>query len=81
MTIFLTARTVPDGGSLTLHKYVEEFPGLIHFIYIDRGTGRFLAPDMADCVDMLTPDTVITITLLPRHSYTHRRSENENRKG
>ncbi|XP_052755201.1 BLOC-3 complex member HPS1 [Galleria mellonella] len=47
-----------DSGSLTLHKYVEEFPGLIHFIYVDRTTGRFLAPDMADCVDMLSPDTV-----------------------
>ncbi|XP_032516536.1 BLOC-3 complex member HPS1 [Danaus plexippus] len=55
---YFTLESVPDGGSLTLHKYVEEFPGLIHFIYIDRGTGRFLAPDMADCVDMLTPDTV-----------------------
>lgn len=47
-----------EGSSLTLHKYVEEFPGLIHFIYVDRTTGRFLAPDMADCVDMLTPDAV-----------------------
>lgn len=44
--------------SLTLHKYVEEFPGLIHFIYVDRTVGRFLAPDMADCADMLAPDTV-----------------------
>ncbi|XP_063891510.1 BLOC-3 complex member HPS1 isoform X1 [Helicoverpa armigera] len=44
--------------SLTLHKYVEEFPGLIHFIYVDRTAGRFLAPDMADCADMLAPDTV-----------------------
>ncbi|KAG6448871.1 hypothetical protein O3G_MSEX005722 [Manduca sexta] len=44
--------------SLTLHKYVEEFPGLIHFIYVDRTTGRFLAPDMADCADMLSPDMV-----------------------
>ncbi|XP_022115144.2 Hermansky-Pudlak syndrome 1 protein homolog isoform X1 [Pieris rapae] len=50
-----------EGSSLTLHKYVEEFPGLIHFIYVDRTTGRFLAPDMADCVDMLTPDTIRSI--------------------
>ncbi|KAL0830555.1 hypothetical protein ABMA28_002710 [Loxostege sticticalis] len=47
-----------DSGSLTLHKYVEEFPGLVHFVYVDRTTGRFLAPDMADCVDMLSADTV-----------------------
>ncbi|XP_041980121.1 Hermansky-Pudlak syndrome 1 protein homolog [Aricia agestis] len=46
------------GSSISLHKYVEEFPGLIHFVYVDRTTGRFLAPDMADCVDMLTPSTV-----------------------
>lgn len=47
-----------EATSLTLHKYVEEFPGLIHFIYVDRTTGRYLAPDMADCVDMLSQDTV-----------------------
>lgn len=45
-------------GSLTLHKYVEEFPGLIHFIYVDRTTGRFLAPDMADCAEMLPPEVI-----------------------
>lgn len=44
--------------SLTLHKYVEEFPGLIHFIYVDRTAGRFLAPDMADAADMLTQETI-----------------------
>ncbi|CAG5028332.1 unnamed protein product [Parnassius apollo] len=47
-----------DASSITLHKYLEEFPGLIHFIYVDRTAGRFLAPDMADCADMLTPETV-----------------------
>ncbi|XP_069357757.1 BLOC-3 complex member HPS1 isoform X2 [Maniola hyperantus] len=46
------------GSSLTLHNYAEEFPGLVHFVYIDRGAARCLAPDMADCVDMLTPRTV-----------------------
>ncbi|KOB74683.1 Hermansky-Pudlak syndrome 1 protein-like protein, partial [Operophtera brumata] len=44
--------------SLTVHKYVEEFPGLVHFIYVDRSAGRSLAPDMADCADMLSHDTV-----------------------
>lgn len=56
---FSMASGEPDATcSLTLHKYVEEFPGLIHFIYVDRTTGRFLAPDMADAADMLTQDTV-----------------------
>ncbi|XP_059057339.1 BLOC-3 complex member HPS1 [Achroia grisella] len=58
MRYFTLGSGAEDSGSLTLHKYVEEFPGLIHFIYVDRTTGRFMAPDMADCVDMLSPDTV-----------------------
>ncbi|XP_053604823.1 BLOC-3 complex member HPS1 isoform X2 [Plodia interpunctella] len=42
----------------SLGSYVEEFPGLVHFVYVDRAAARSLAPDMADCKDMLAPDTV-----------------------
>ncbi|CAH2084723.1 unnamed protein product [Euphydryas editha] len=55
--VSLAHSTDPAGGSLA-HKYVEEFPGLVHFVYADRTAARCLAPDMADCVDMLTADTV-----------------------
>ncbi|XP_072932680.1 uncharacterized protein HPS1 [Epargyreus clarus] len=57
----LTSGETEVDSSLTLHKYVEEFPGLIHFVYIDRTTGRFLAPDLADCADLLSPKMMRSI--------------------
>ncbi|KAL3277184.1 hypothetical protein HHI36_012535 [Cryptolaemus montrouzieri] len=32
--------------SLTIHKYMEDFPGLVHFIYIDRTTHRVTSPSI-----------------------------------
>ncbi|KAJ9592246.1 hypothetical protein L9F63_001247 [Diploptera punctata] len=33
-------------GSLTINKYLEEFPGLVHFVYIDRTNHRITAPSL-----------------------------------
>uniref|UniRef100_A0AAR5QHD7 Hermansky-Pudlak syndrome 1 protein homolog n=1 Tax=Dendroctonus ponderosae TaxID=77166 RepID=A0AAR5QHD7_DENPD len=32
--------------SLTKHKYLEEFPGLVHFLYIDRNTHKVTTPSL-----------------------------------
>jgi len=32
--------------SLTINKYLEEFPGLVHFMYIDRTNHRVTAPSL-----------------------------------
>ncbi|CAH0552941.1 unnamed protein product [Brassicogethes aeneus] len=40
--------------SLTINKYLEEFPGLVHFIYIDRTSHRLTSPTLDLTVDNMT---------------------------
>jgi hypothetical protein len=33
-------------ASLILITYIEEFPGLVHFIYVNRRTNQLMAPSL-----------------------------------
>lgn len=51
--------------SLTINKYLEEFPGLVHFMYIDRSNHRVTAPSL----DFSSEET-ITLTKKKVFSYS-----------
>ncbi|CAH0385397.1 unnamed protein product [Bemisia tabaci] len=38
--------TLESRSSLNINRYLEEFPGLVHFIYIDRSNHRIIAPSL-----------------------------------
>jgi len=38
--------TLRSRSTLSINKYLEEFPGLVHFIYVDRMSHRMIAPGL-----------------------------------
>ncbi|GJQ86235.1 hypothetical protein Trydic_g8935 [Trypoxylus dichotomus] len=59
------------GSSLTINKYLEEFPGLVHFIYIDRTNHRVTAPSLGFGTDETLALTKTKIWSMINFSRTH----------
>lgn len=53
---------------LTVKSYMEEFPGLIHFIFINKTTGQIIAPELPKVLPIIDRKTVGGDSLINSHN-------------
>ncbi|XP_068144815.1 LOW QUALITY PROTEIN: BLOC-3 complex member HPS1 [Drosophila tropicalis] len=56
--------------NISIEAYLEDFPGLVHFIYVNRSSGQMLAPDLR--ANQLVPKTKLWSMVEMTRSYLKR---------
>lgn len=57
--------------NISIDAYLEDFPGLVHFVYINRSSGLMVAPDLKNPPELIPREKLLSMIAIAREFLQH----------